>query len=88
MASDQLTDTLESVLLGQNLATASSMIGRLIVALTDDAGKITGRVDRVSIVDGEPKLNVGEHTIDLRNVSQILAESADTEADQSTEEGA
>ena len=88
VASDQLTDTLESVLLGQNLATASSMIGRLIVALTDDAGEITGRVDRVSIVDGEPKLNVGEHTIDLRNVSQILAESADTEADQSTEEGA
>lgn len=86
-ASDQLTETLASVLLGQNLATASGLIGRLIVALTDDAEQISGQVDGISIVDGEPKLTVGQHTVDLANVSQVLAESADTEAGQTTEEG-
>lgn len=74
----RLTETLESLHLGQNLATASSMIGRLITALTDEGDQIAGRVDRVSIEDGEPKLNVGEHLVELKNVSQILGESTPT----------
>jgi flagellar basal-body rod modification protein FlgD len=74
----RLTETLASVRLGQNLATASSLIGRLVVALTEDGQQATGRVDRVSIVDGEPKLNVGEHVVQLENVSEILDESAGT----------
>jgi flagellar basal-body rod modification protein FlgD len=72
----RLTETLEAVRLGQSLTTASSMIGRLIVALTDDAEQVRGRVDRVSIVDGEPKLNLGDHVVDMKNVSEILDESA------------
>jgi flagellar basal-body rod modification protein FlgD len=72
----RLTETLEAVRLGQSLTTASSMIGRLIVALTDDAEQVRGRVDRVSIVDGQPKLNLGDHVVDLENVSEILDESA------------
>ena len=84
VSSDRLTKTLESVFMGQNLATASSMIGRLIVAVTDDTGQVTGRVDRVSIEDGKPRLNVGEHTIDLKNILEILDESADTESNQLT----
>ena len=84
VASDRLTETLESVFLGQNLATASSMIGRLIVATADDAGEITGRVDRVSIEDGKPRLNIGEHTIDLTNVLEILDESANSESNHAT----
>ena len=72
----QLTETLESLRLGQNIATASSTIGRLVAGLTDDGERIAGRVDGVSIVDGQPKLYVGEHIIDLENVSDILDESA------------
>ena len=74
----RLTETLESVRLGQTLATANSMIGRSITALTDDAEQVSGRVARVSIVDGQPKLSVGEHTIDLGNVSEILDEIVDS----------
>ena len=74
----RLIDTLESVRLGQNMAAASSMIGRPIAGLTDDSQLVVGRVDRVSIVDGQPKLNVGEHVVDLKNVSEILDESAQT----------
>ncbi len=72
----RLTETLQSVRLGQNLTVAGMMIGRLIVALSDDAREITGQVDGVSIVDGQPKLHVGEDTVDLENVSQILDPSA------------
>lgn len=72
----QLTETLESLSLGQNIATANSMIGRLVAGLTDEAEQVAGRVDGVSIVDGQPKLYVGEHIIDLKNVSDILDESA------------
>jgi flagellar basal-body rod modification protein FlgD len=68
----RLTETLESVRLGQNLTVANGMLGRSIVALTDDAKEVTGQVDRISIVDGQPKLRVGEYTVDLQNVSQIL----------------
>jgi flagellar basal-body rod modification protein FlgD len=70
----QLTETLESVRLAQNLTVANGMIGRRVVALTEDAGQIAGRVEGVSIADGEPRLHVGEHTIDLENVSEILNE--------------
>jgi len=72
----QLTETLESLRLGQNIATANSMIGRLVAGLTDDGEQIAGHVDGVSLVDGKPRLYIGEHIIDLENVSDILDESA------------
>ena len=72
----QLTETLESLSLGQNIAAANSVIGRLVAGLTDDGERIAGRVDGVSFVDGKPRLYVGEHIIDLENVSDILDESA------------
>lgn len=74
----RLTETLESVRLGQNLAAASSILGRLVTALTDDGEQITGRVGGISIVDGEPKLNVGEQVVPLKNVSEIQGESTAT----------
>jgi flagellar basal-body rod modification protein FlgD len=72
----ELTDTLQSITLGQNIAAANSMIGRLIVGLTDDAGEIAGYVESVSVVDGQAKLNVGQHAIDLKDISLILDESS------------
>ena len=71
-ASTQLTTTLEAVLLGQNVATASGLLGRTITGLTDDSQTITGQVDRVSVVGGEARLQVGDSTVSLKNVSEIL----------------
>jgi len=88
VASDQLTETLSSTVLGQNLAAANSMLGRIIVALTDDDQWISGAVDRVQIVDGEPRLGLGDYTVGLKNVrtvSETVEESADTETGQSAE---
>lgn len=50
-ATDKLTSTLDSLLVGQNLATASSMIGKTIRA-TSDGEYMQGRVESVSVEDG------------------------------------
>jgi len=75
-ASDRLTTTLESVLLGQSVATASSMLGRTITGLDDGGEDVSGRVDRVSIADGKAKLYVGDRAVSLNNVSGILPDSS------------
>src|SRR6188508_2374634 len=41
-ASDKLTKTLDSVLLGQNIASATNLIGADISAITDDGESVTG----------------------------------------------
>ncbi len=67
-----MTETFESVTLAQNTATAARLLGQTVKALDDQAEEVTGRVDRVTISDGEsPKLHVGEHVISLKNVSEI-----------------
>jgi flagellar basal-body rod modification protein FlgD len=71
-ATSQLSDTLGAVLMGQNVTTASSLIDRNVKALTDDGEVIEGKVDRVSIVDKAVKLHMGESTVALSNVSEIL----------------
>ena len=84
-SSDRLTDTLAAVLLGQNMSTASSMLGRTIRALTDDGEMVIGTVDRVTLEDGVPKLHITDdtadppvdYTIDLKNVAEIMADPED-----------
>jgi flagellar basal-body rod modification protein FlgD len=78
-ATSELTDTLGAVLLGQNVATASSLIGKRISALTDDAKNVEGIVDRVSMEkddtnDSRPTLRVhiGDHRIDMSNIREIV----------------
>jgi hypothetical protein len=68
------------------MSTASNMLNRRIVGLTEDGQIATGLVEQVSITDGLPKLHVGEHVIDLKNVSGILPESAEVTPYDSEEE--
>ena len=75
----RLTETLQSVLLGQNMATAGSLMGQVVKGLSETGERVTGPVDRVSIDDGVALVHVGEHTIALRNVSEILPEGAEFE---------
>ena len=75
-ASDRLTTTLDSVLLGQNVATAGSMLGRTITGLDDGGAEVSGPVDRVSIAGGKAKLYVGDRAVSLNNVSGILPDSS------------
>jgi flagellar basal-body rod modification protein FlgD len=57
-ATDKLTATLESVLLGQNLTSSINMIGSEVDVLSDDNQHVSGVVSRVSLEDGKPKLHL------------------------------
>ncbi|MGE0757323.1 MAG: flagellar hook assembly protein FlgD [Pirellulaceae bacterium] len=79
-ATSQLTETLSAVLLGQNVTTASGLIGRQISGLDDDAKNVEGIVDRVTIEkddaeDSQPEIrvHVGEATLKLENIRTILS---------------
>jgi flagellar basal-body rod modification protein FlgD len=79
-ATNQLSDTLSSVVLGQNVATASSLIGKRINALTDDAKNVEGVVDRVSMEKDDTdeskrviRVYIGDHKIDVSNIREIAS---------------
>lgn len=83
-ATNNLSDTLSAVLLGQNMSTASSLIGKQISALSDAAEEVEGVVDRVTVdVDGQDdsvqtlRLHVGPHRISLSNVREVVGENVD-----------
>ncbi len=57
-ATEQLTETLESVLLGQNIASATSLIGADVVALNENGQRVSGNVRVVSITNGKPTLDI------------------------------
>jgi flagellar hook assembly protein FlgD len=86
-ANDKLTETLESVLLGQNMATAGGLIGRLVEGMTTESEKIIGQVDAVTVKNGEPQLLVAGKNVALSNVLQIidqdLIQPVDEPADES-----
>jgi flagellar basal-body rod modification protein FlgD len=78
-SNNSLTSTLNSVLLGQNLSSAGSMIGKGIVGLTDAGDDVMGIVDSASIVDGKPYLNVPDPDnegqllqVAMSNIKQVL----------------
>jgi flagellar hook assembly protein FlgD len=57
-ATDKLTETLDSVLLGQNIASSTNLIGADVDAVSDDNQRVSGTVTRVSIENGQPKLHL------------------------------
>ncbi|MEQ8847902.1 flagellar hook capping FlgD N-terminal domain-containing protein [Botrimarina sp.] len=57
-ANDRLSETLDSVLLGQNVATATSLIGTEVEGVTDGGQPVSGLVQRVAINDGQPALDI------------------------------
>ena len=75
-ATTRLTETLDAVLLGQNLTSATSMIGKTVQALSDDAKPVSGVVDRVTVTEGEPRLHIGDASIRLKNVKEVLPAGA------------
>jgi flagellar basal-body rod modification protein FlgD len=68
----RLTDTLGSVLRGQNVATASSLLGKKISGLTDKGDKVQGVVDRVTVADDTTTVHVGTSEVSLKNIGEIL----------------
>jgi len=61
-ATEQLTETLNSVLLGQNISSATNLIGADVTALNDKGQRVTGNVRVVSITNGQPRLDLALDT--------------------------
>lgn len=59
-ASEKLTETLDSVLLGQNISSSTNLIGAEVDAISDDNQRVTGKVAKISIAGGKPKLHIEE----------------------------
>jgi flagellar basal-body rod modification protein FlgD len=79
-ATTKLTSTLDSVLTGQNIATASGLIGKTVDALDDTGNEVSGKVDRVSVtVDPsddskrDVRVHIGDQEIQLKNVRDIIS---------------
>ena len=85
-SNDKLTKTLEGVLLGQNMANAGSLIGKLVEGLTNDSRKIIGQVDAVMVNGGEPSLLGGGSYMALSNVLQIIDPALMSSSDQAAGE--
>lgn len=79
-STNKLTDTLASVLEGQNFSTASGLIGRRISALSDDGRNIEGVVDRVAIDQAgndlttrKLRIHLGDQSVQLTNVRSVVS---------------
>ena len=77
-ATTKLSETLDSVMTGQSLTTASSLIGKSVTALNDQNENVAGVVDRVSVeVDANDSdkrtfaFTSASDKIDLKNVREI-----------------
>ena len=79
-ATAELSETLNAVLLGQNISSATNLIGKFISARSDAGEEVQGLVDRISISDGVPKIRIDEHTISLNNVREIVTPDENDES--------
>lgn len=73
-ATEKLTETLDSVLLGQNVSSATNLIGAEIDGISDDNQRVTGMVERVSVANGSPKLH-----LDLNPHAEVSDKEGDVE---------
>ncbi len=56
-ATNQLVDSLQAVVTGQNLAAAGALIGKTVEALSDDNRLVRGKVEQVEVAIEEGKPN-------------------------------
>ena len=71
-SNDQLTTTLQSVLLGQNVATGGSLINQTVTGKDAAGNSVTGQVSSISIANGTVTLNLSDNdTITLSNVTGV-----------------
>ena len=67
----QLTTTLQGVQLGQNIATASALIGMTVEGTDASGNPVSGAVSTASINNGGAQLQIGSSSIPLSNVTKV-----------------
>ena len=71
-----LTEGIEALLLGQQLTSAGSLIGKAVTGSDLNGVEVQGIVDRVIVQGEEIVLGVGDRTLPLSGVSQVNAVEA------------
>ena len=75
-SNDTLDTTLQSVLLGQNVSTGSSLINQTVTGTDPSGNSVTGLVQSVSVANGTVTLNLSNSdTMTLTNVTAIAPAS-------------
>ena len=77
VSSDKLTNSLESIMLGQSVATASNLLGKTVRGINQLGEETTGTVDRVVFEEGVPKVYVGLHALRLESITEIVEKPED-----------
>lgn len=67
----ELTNTLTSMGIGQQLSASSALIGKLIAATNDNGDTVTGQVSSVIVKNGTAFLQVGDQGIKLSQVTEV-----------------
>lgn len=83
-SNDSMTATMNSVQMGQDVATASQMVGKRITALDKDNKEVEGVVSRVTISASsagnssgrEIRLHIGDKQVELSKIRSILPSAA------------
>lgn len=86
-SNEKLITTLEAVLAGQNLSSASTLIGKQIAGLSTSNKEVSGTVDRVSVASGKVHVHVGDAQVALNNIRDIRTSGA-APTDEAVEETA
>ncbi len=73
-ASAELTEGIKSLTKFQEMASASAMIGKHILAQADDGSLVEGTVDKVVANGGKVRLVVGDQEVALANVHEVSGE--------------
>lgn len=78
-STNQLTETLSTLAVGQELSMASNLIGKQVAALDSNADSVEGVVDRVSVqTDPEDpsirkvSVHIGDSIVDITNIREIV----------------
>lgn len=73
-ASNKLTETLEAVQLNDSVSSAAGLIGKHVSGLDDAGDRVDGKVDKVSISDGQPRVLVGSKSVRMANISEVRSD--------------
>jgi len=77
VSSDKLSSSMESIMLGQSVATASNLLGKTVKGTNQLGEETTGTVDRVVFEDGKPKVYIGLHALQLDSITEITDKPSD-----------
>ncbi len=69
----ELSDSLKSLTLSQQLTSATSFLGKQVTAPDSGNQNFTGTVDRVVVKDGQTLLGIGDKEVELSKVVNVKA---------------